>query len=271
MSEENTAVETTEAPETNTSTEASTESTAPAESSAAPSAEGNTEAASADQNAEKPEGEATDPSKPDWFMSDKYKSVEDQAKAYKDLSSKIGKNWGPPKEEYKIDGLEGVAKDDPLLANLAPALKEIGLSQDGFNNLVKSFQQANVAMAKKFEEELKKELTQNDAHTYNSINSWMQEALKPEEVEQIKNNWLMTPQDFKLFNALRLMIGPSTNVPSHADNPGPRFESAQQVENEKIKYRKEVKEGFRVKDKNFEDQLAARYRDAVAREERSRR
>lgn len=259
MSEENTAAEATETQETAPATEPVVETQTNTE--AAPVADDSTETAE----------EATPTESPDWFMKDKYKTVEDQAKAYKELSSKIGKNWGAPKDDYSTEGIEGISKDDPLIANLAPAFKEIGLSQDGFQNLVKSYQQANVAMVKKFEEELTKELTQNDAATYNAVSKWMQETLKPDEIEQVKNNWLMTPTDFKLFNSLRLMAAPSSNVPSAMDSGGARFETSRSVENDKIKYRKEVKEKLRVPDKNYENELAQRFRDALTREERAKR
>lgn len=207
---------------------------------------------------------------PDWFLKDKYKTIDDQAKAYTELSKKIGKYWGAPKDDYSLEGIEGVDKDDPLLTNLAPALKEIGLSQDGFKSLVGHYQQAQTKMVEKFEAALKEELTTKDAHTYQAVSKWMDDNLKPEEIEQVKNNWLMTPADFKVFNALRLMAAPSTSVPNSLEGASARYESSTQVENDKIKYRKEVKEGIRTKDKNYENDLAARYRDAVAREMRSR-
>ena len=261
MSEENAPVEATETP----AAAPASEPVATAKSEPAPAA---TEAAPATDEAPAKDDE---PATPDWFMKDKYKTVEDQAKAYKDLSSKIGKNWGAPKDDYSIEGLEGIQKDDPLIANLAPALKDIGLSQEGFKQLVVKYQEANVAMVKKFEEELKKELTQNDVNSYNAVNDWMSKVLKPDEIEQVKNNWLMSPADFKLFNALRLMAAPSSNVPSPMDGNGPRFETSRSVENDKIKYRRELKEGIRVPDKNYENDLAQRFRDALAREERAKR
>ena len=226
--------------------------------------------AEAEDNAEPADDDKSEDDSPDWFMKDKYATVEDQAKAYPELMKKVGKNWGAPDGDYSLEGLEGVDKDDPLVANLAPALKELGLSQDGFTDLVKHYQQANTKMVEKFEAELKEVLTGKDAATYNAINSWMKDALKPDEIEQIRNNWLMTPNDFKLFNSLRLMIGPSTNVPNGIDGSGPRFETSRAVENDKIKYRKEIKEKIRVPDKNYENELAQRYRDALTREERAK-
>ena len=207
---------------------------------------------------------------PDWFMKDKFKSTEEQAKAYSELQKKMGKFWGAPKDEYKIDDLEGISKDDPLVANLVPALKELGLSQEGFNTLVKQYQEANVNMMKKYAEDLKKELTENDVHTYKECDKWMRENFTEEEMQQVQNNWLMTPDDFKLFNILRLKAAPSSNVPNqHGDNTV-KYETSKDVTNEKIKYRTEVRQKMRAPDKNYENELASRFIDARSRELRSK-
>lgn len=210
-----------------------------------------------------------EPEAPEWLMKDKFKTAEDQAKAYKELSSKLGKFWGAPSEGYKVDGMDGIDANDPLIASLTPALKEMGLSQDGFQNLVNQYMNANKVMMGEMESELKKTLTTTDAHTYQAITKWMDDSLTPEESTQIKNNWLMTADDFKLFNNLRLMLAPSTNVPTNNQN-AVKYESSTEVTNEKIKYKKEVKSGTRVQDKNFENQLASRFRDAAAREQRNK-
>ena len=39
--------------------------------------------------------------KPEWFLSEKYKTVEDQAAAYPELAKKIGAMTGAP-EEYEV-------------------------------------------------------------------------------------------------------------------------------------------------------------------------
>lgn len=213
--------------------------------------------------------ETPEPETPDWFMKDKFKSIEDQAKSYKDLVGKMGKFWGSPEGEYLPDGIDGLEAGDPLVAALTPALKELGVSQDGFAHLVNAYMAGNKEMLKGFEENLRQTLTTTDAHTFQAVDKWMNENMTKEEATQIKNNWLMTPEDFRLFNNLRLMAAPSTNVPN-TGNTGGGFESSDSVTNEKIKYKKEVKEGIRVKDKNFENELSGRLRDAVARELRQK-
>lgn len=211
-----------------------------------------------------------EPEHPDWFMKDKFKNTEEQAKAYGELQKKMGKFWGAPKDNYSIENIEGVSPDDPLVQNLVPALKELGLSQEGFSTLVKQYQEANVTMMKKYAEDLKKELTENDVHTYKECDKWMRENLSDEEMKLVQNNWLMTADDFKLFNILRLKAAPSSNVPTtHGDN-APKYESSKQVTDEKIKYKNEIREKIRVPDKNYENELASRFRDARSREMRSK-
>lgn len=224
--------------------------------------------APASEEAKDPEA-PKEPESPEWFMKDKFKSIDEQAKSYKELSTKMGKYWGSPQENYSVDGMEGLEANDPLIAGLTPALKELGISQEGFQHLVGQYFEANKAMMGEMEANLKKTLTETDAHTYHAIDKWMTDNMTAEEAAMVKNNWLMTPEDFKLFNNLRLLAAPSTNVPSAMSNPV-KFESSKEVENDKIKYKKELKAGSRVQDKNHEDALASRYRDAVARELRNK-
>ncbi len=234
------------------------------------SVETKTESVNSDDTQDiKEEPKTDEPDSPEWFMKDKFKSIDDQAKSYKELVTRMGEYWGAPQENYSVEGLQGIDADDPLISNLAPALKEMGISQKGFHNLVNKYMDANKVMMGAMEADLKKTLTSTDAHTYQAIEKWMTDSLTPEESTQIKNNWLMTADDFKLFNNLRLMLAPSTNVPSSGSSPV-KYESSKEVTNDKIKYKTELKTGTRVKDKNYEDQLAARFRDAAAREIRNK-
>lgn len=252
-------------PSTSQDEDASTPSTAPTSQTNETKSVSNTD----DNSTDKTDTTKTEPEMPDWFMKDRFKTIEDQAKSYKDLFSKTSKFWGSPEDNYKPDGIDGLEENDPLVAALTPALKELGVSQEGFAHLVNGYMAANKEMLKGFEENLRQTLTTTDAHTYQAVDKWMNETLTKEEATQIKNNWLMTPEDFKLLNNLRLMAAPSTNVPN-TGNTGANFESADAVTNEKVKYKQEVKQGIRVKDKNFENELSSRHRDAVAREIRSK-
>jgi len=205
----------------------------------------------------------------DWFMRDKFASEIDQAKAYPELLKKMGENWGVPKDNYSLDGVEGITPDDPLLPHLTPALKELGLSQKGFANLIKSYQQANLKLGEQIEKAVKEELTQKDAQTVTAVDKWITNSFDEKQQSTIRS-WIVSVEDFQLLNQLRVMLPQSTNVPSSNVNVG-RSESLTEVENEKIKYRKEVSEGIRVEDKNFANELQQRWKDAYQRDQHAKK
>ena len=90
----------------------------------------------AEETAEAPQEEAQE-----WFKSDKYKTVEDQAKAYTELEKKLGSFTGAP-DDYDItypEGFEGdleAAKLDPRVMAIAEAAKAQGMNQEGFTQLM---------------------------------------------------------------------------------------------------------------------------------------
>jgi len=90
------------------------------------------------------EGVAGVGDKPDYFNSDKYKSVADQAAAYPELASKFGGFTGSP-DEYELsmpDGIEGEwAENDPMMGNFQEWAKENNLNQDGFTKLLHMYVQ----------------------------------------------------------------------------------------------------------------------------------
>lgn len=205
----------------------------------------------------------------DWFMRDKFATEVDQAKAYPELLKKMGENWGVPKDNYTLDGIEGIIKDDPLLTHLTPALKEIGLSQKGFANLIKSYQEANIKLGEAIAEKVQTELIAKDAQTVTAVDKWITDTFDEKQQSTIRS-WIVSVEDFQLLNQLRVSMPKSTNVPSSNTNVG-RSETLQEVENEKIKYRREVSEGIRVEDKNFANELQQRWKDAYQRDQHSKK
>ena len=81
------------------------------------------EEAAAEEVVESTEVEAAAPEegeKPEW-LKDKYKSVEDQAKAYAELEKKFGGFTGSPEGDYEMKVPEGISgefdMDDPRIAS----------------------------------------------------------------------------------------------------------------------------------------------------------
>jgi hypothetical protein len=67
---------------------------------------------------------------PEWYKSDKYQSVAEQAKAYTELEKKFGGFKGAPKDGYTVP--EGVASDDALLTELTEFAKDTNMSDEAF-------------------------------------------------------------------------------------------------------------------------------------------
>jgi hypothetical protein len=68
---------------------------------------------------------------PEWYKSDKYQSVAEQAKAYTELEKKFGGFKGAPKDGYTAP--EGVESDDALLTELTEFAKDTNMSDEAFS------------------------------------------------------------------------------------------------------------------------------------------
>ena len=87
--------------------------------------------------------------RPDWFKSDKYKSVADQAKAYGELEKKLGSFTGAPEGDYEItvpEEVGGVQVEeiaaDPRVAAFMEVAKNSNMSQEGFTRALHAMIQA---------------------------------------------------------------------------------------------------------------------------------
>ncbi len=67
---------------------------------------------------------------PEWYKSDKYSSVAEQARAYTELEKKFGGFTGAPKDGYA--GPEGVDAADGLLEELTELARTHHLNQEAF-------------------------------------------------------------------------------------------------------------------------------------------
>lgn len=91
----------------------------------------------------------------EWFLKDKYKTVEDQAKAYPELQKKLGesaKMVGAPEGDYELsmpEGLDGeVDTGNPLLDKFTKTAKDMNLSQEAFNNILHAYIQGEAELTK---------------------------------------------------------------------------------------------------------------------------
>ena len=92
--------------------------------------------------------------KPEWYLSDKYGSVNEQAKGYSELQKKFGAMTGTPKDGYALP--EGVDKDDALAVEFITLATDMGMNQKGFD---KGFELLSAQMGVNEEVNQENELT----------------------------------------------------------------------------------------------------------------
>lgn len=133
--------------------------------------------------------------KPEWFKNDKYKTVEDQAKAYPELESKFGAFVGAP-EEYTINISEELAEngvefnaDDPLVEEAFKFAKESNMSQEGFDNMLNLYGMVQAAQGdalESFKAEQIKMLGANAQSRIDNINAWAGKNLPADLMEGLQ-------------------------------------------------------------------------------------
>lgn len=80
--------------------------------------------------------------KPDWFKDGKYKTLEQQAKAYPELEKRLGSFVGAPEGEYAVNipeqykGAVDVDTTHPVFAKLGKWARDAQLSQEGYNQVI---------------------------------------------------------------------------------------------------------------------------------------
>ena len=120
---------------------------------------------------------------PEWFKKDKYGTVEEQAKAYKELEQRFGSFTGAPRDgKYSINLAEELTEkgvsidaDDPLYSDAVEFAKESNMSQDGFDkmmNLYATALLAEQAALQQFQEDQFKSLGDNAQARITNLVNW---------------------------------------------------------------------------------------------------
>lgn len=135
--------------------------------------------------------------KPDWFNSDKYKTVDEQAKAYRELSKTIGKH---APETYEIELPESLQQagfdidlEDPSLQKFEAFARENGLTNDQFNQALNMHLETLQSMNHVSDEEVAahkhaemEKLGADAPKMIEQIKSWAQNNLNEGEQELLK-------------------------------------------------------------------------------------
>jgi len=135
--------------------------------------------------------------KPEWFKSDKYKSISEQARAYPELEKKYGAFTGAP-EEYQLTELKDELKErglsidseDPAFLKAKEYAKQMNMNQEGFSQLLNLYGETMAAEAMALEDLKKAEMqklgTSADSRLQN-LDSWATANLDPEMVDAFRS------------------------------------------------------------------------------------
>lgn len=187
--------------------------------------------------------------RPDWLL-DKYategKSVDEatteQAKAYSELSSKLGSFTGAP-EEYEVAlseeltemGVE-IAKDDPMIEAAMKFAKDSNMSQDGFKDMVNLYAMQQVAENKANEEykaEQLKGLGPSADSRIKNIQQWADKNLDAETVQGLEGFATSTESVKAIERLISMTRSASVNVDDANNNSGASAEDVSKLQFEK--------------------------------------
>lgn len=163
---------------------------------------------------------------PEWFKADKYKTIDDQAKAYGELEKRFGSFTGAP-ETYEANlsdelieaGVE-LYPDDPLMEKAMEFAKTSNMSQEGFNNMVQLYAESVLAEHIALEEHKGKQLESlgsNAAQRVEGINKWVDANLDAESAEGLRGV-ITTAEGVK---AIEQLIAKTKNAPVAATDTAP--------------------------------------------------
>jgi len=208
------------------------------------------------------EGEA-----PDWFKADKYQTVADQAKAYKDLEGRFGSFTGAPDEyEFSLSeqlteqGIE-LDKEDPLITSFIEMAKESNMSQDMANKLVNMYVEGQYAGAmvdqeaeeKRVQGEMKA-LGDSAEKRISNVQSWLKANMDPELMSGFEDA-TTTAAGVK---ALEALIAKTRNAPIESGEPVQEGKSHQELQ--ALKFAKDDNGNLRMQtDPEYRKMVRAEY------------
>ena len=193
MSEETILSEQEVAPEAETTTEATTETTETTETVS--------EGWMMSEDV-KGEGEA-----PEWFKSNKYKTVADQAKAYSGLESKLGAFTGAPEDGYNVELPEGIEAqidaEDPMLVSFNEWATEAGLSQERHTELMGIYMNGMLEAQPSIDDEIKR-MGKDAPQRINDFTSWAKANFDEGEYATLES-LATTAEGFSILEKMRGM------------------------------------------------------------------
>jgi hypothetical protein len=152
---------------------------------------------------------------PEWFDTTKYKTVADQAKAYTELSKKMGSFIGAPKDGYDISSFEKeLDMSSPFIQQFKDAATKMNMSQSGFDGMLTMFsdyEKANTFDADAFV----KSLTPEEKNIAITVSQWSKNNFSSEECE-ILDEWITDKNSLMMLAKIRGMARIKGTTPEGA-------------------------------------------------------
>jgi len=123
---------------------------------------------------------------PEWFRIDKYKSVDEQAKAYNELASRFGGFESAPNDDYQLpEGIEPDTIDNGMLDIVKGLGKEYNMSQKMFNDLVSKVNEYESVKMEDAQKQAMESLGENAQERISNIQNWLNVNAPKEVVEMV--------------------------------------------------------------------------------------
>jgi len=214
---------------------------------------------------------------PEWFKGDKYGTVVDQAKAYKELESRFGSFTGSP-EEYAVNlseelterGIE-IGTDDPLYEEALSFAKDSNMSQEGFDKMMNLYATSKVAEGEALELHKQAEIASlgdNAQARIDNLTNWGKANLPADLFDGFQE----MATSANAVRAMEKLISMSRNAPISPESvkaqSGITAEEVQKMQFEKDEYgnrRLQTDPAFRAKFNKLKEQVwgSEEYRNII--------
>lgn len=165
------------------------------------------------------DGKPGEGERPEW-LSSKYKTAAEQAKAYNEAQKKLGAFKGAP-EEYDLEIPDmpdaKFQKDDPLLSSFLEDAKKNNVSQEYVTNLLKTYVNMQKASRPDPDKEMEK-LGVNAKQDIQILAQWGDNVLTKEESTLFKN-MMTTAESVRLFEKFRGLLTQADTQPNNPRTP----------------------------------------------------
>ena len=122
---------------------------------------------------------------PDWLMVDKYKSMEEQAKAYPEAAKKLGGFVGAPETYEMPEGMEEGTLDAGMVDIVKEIGKEFNMGQGMFNELLSKVNEYQSGQQEEATAQQMEALGENGEQRINAVNNWLNTNAPKEVIEMI--------------------------------------------------------------------------------------